>query len=304
MKYLKITACFLFTFFSLPSLMSQYQPLYTTIPNFIKSANEEAITNTDGILRIEKVSEPAYQYFRVANDDQKRPCVIICPGGGYRILAAAHEGTEVAAYFNTIGVNALVLKYRIPNALHQIDQSIAPLQDAQQAIYLARKNATAWGIDANKIGIMGFSAGGHVASSLAVHYNDVKIPLNENISLRPDFQILIYPVITFNSYGHMGSRNNLLSTPLLEDEIHYFSNEENITMTTPPAFIIHAKDDKTVPVANATNYYEALQLKQIPAEIYLFEKGGHGFGMKNKSSDVYWPNLLEKWMRSSHLIDK
>ena len=304
MRNFKIITCFLFTYFSISSLMSQYQPLYTTIPNFIKTPSQEAVTNTDGILRIEKVSEPAYQYFRAAQDNIQRPCVIICPGGGYRILAASHEGTEVATFFNSIGVNAMVLKYRIPDTLHQINPSIAPLQDAQQAMYLARKNAVAWGIDSNNIGIMGFSAGGHVAASLAIHYNDVKIELKENISLRPNFQILIYPVITFNSYGHMGSRNNLLGTPILEDEIHYFSNEKNVTDDTPPAFIIHAKDDKTVPVANSKNYYDALRLKQIPAEIYLFEKGGHGFGMKNKTSEVSWPDLLEKWMYTSNILHK
>jgi len=282
--------------------LGQYQNLYSEIPNYIQTENQEAVTNTDGILRIEKVSIPGYQYFRVAQDNQKRPCVIICPGGGYRILAASHEGTEVAKFFNNIGVNAIVLKYRIPDSQKQINKSIAPIQDAQTAIYLARKNAAAWGIDDQKIGIMGFSAGGHLASTAATHFKEKYISNTEGFSLRPDFQILIYPVISFNSFGHMGSRNNLIGPIIKEDEVHYFSNEEQISNETPPAFIIHAKDDTTVPVANSTEYYQQLLAHQVTAEIYLYEKGGHGFGMKNKTSDLFWPTLMQKWMQSNHII--
>ncbi len=280
---------------------AQYLPLYKIVPNNMDAPNEEVVTH-DGILRIGKVSIPGYQYFRVANDEVKRPCVIICPGGGYGILAATHEGTDVATYLNSIGVNAIVLKYRIPNNAHQFNKSMAPLQDAQQAMYLARKNASTWGIDENKIGIMGFSAGGHLASTTATHYEDVKVSNPENISYRPDFQILIYPVITFTSYGHNGSRNNLIGPVLNEDQIHYFSNEEHINKNTPPAFLVHAKDDGAVPVANSINYLQQLQLNQVPAEIYLFEKGGHGFGMKNNTSDVFWPHLMQQWLVKNNII--
>jgi acetyl esterase/lipase len=280
---------------------AQYLPLYNNVPNYIDAPNEEVITH-DGILRIGKVSIPGYQYYRVANDAVKRPCIIICPGGGYGILAATHEGTDVATYLNTIGVNAIVLKYRIPSSAHQSNKSIAPLQDAQQAIYLARKNAIAWGIDENKIGIMGFSAGGHLATTAATHYEDIKVNNPENISYRPDFQILIYPVITFTSYGHSGSRNNLIGPIINEDQVHYFSNEEHITKNTPPAFLVHAKDDSAVPVENSINYFQKLQFKQVPAEIYLFEKGGHGFGMKNKTSEVFWPELMQKWLIKNNII--
>ena len=148
---IKIGLLFCLIFFNMSNSLAQYQPLYKTIPNNIPSKDQEAESSNAGILIIEKVSIPSYQYFRVANDNQKRPCVIICPGGGYAILAAGHEGSDVAKYFNSIGVNALVLKYRIPNADNQIDKTIAPLQDAQQAILLARTNAGSWGIDENKI---------------------------------------------------------------------------------------------------------------------------------------------------------
>ena len=285
--------------------LAQYQPLYKTIPNNIPTKNQEAESSSTGILIIEKVSMPSYQYFRVANDNTKRPCVIICPGGGYSILAAGHEGTDVAKYFNSIGVNALVLKYRIPNDANQIDKTIAPLQDAQQAMLLARTNAENWGIDKNKIGIMGFSAGGHLASSLATHYNDIKIENPSSVSLRPDFQILIYPVISFGPEGHEGSRINLIGN--VNDEktkkaIDYFSSEKQITKNSPPAFLVHSKDDDAVPVAGAIHYYDNLIENNVPAEIYLYEKGGHGYGMKNATSEILWTSVMKTWMQKSKII--
>ncbi len=292
-------------FFIMTNSLAQYQALYKTIPNNIPSKNQEFESSNAGILIVEKVSIPTYQYFRVATDNTKRPCVIICPGGSYAILAAGHEGSDLAKYFNSIGVNAIVLKYRIPNAENQIDKSIAPLQDAQQAILLARTNAGSWGIDENKIGIMGFSAGGHLASSLATHYSDVKIENPRKISLRPDFQILIYPVISFGPEGHEGSRINLMGNAnddKTQKAIHYFSSEKQITKDTPPAFLVHSKDDDLVPVANATHYYDNLIAHKVPAEIYLYEKGGHGYGMKNPTSEILWTSVMKTWMQKNKII--
>jgi acetyl esterase/lipase len=292
-------------FFIMTTSFAQYQPLYKNIPNNIPSKNQEAESSSTGILIIEKVSIPTYQYFRVATDNTKRPCVIICPGGSYAILAAGHEGSDLAKYFNSIGVNAIVLKYRIPNDANQIDKSIAPLQDAQQAILLARTNAGSWGIDENKIGIMGFSAGGHLASSLATHYSDVKIENPRKISLRPDFQILIYPVISFGPEGHEGSRINLIGNANDEKTkkaIDYFSSEKQITKNSPPAFLVHSKDDDVVPVANAIHYYDNLIAHKVPAEIYLYEKGGHGYGMKNPTSEILWTSVMKTWMQKSKII--
>ena len=303
--YIKIGLLFCLIFFNMSNSLAQYQPLYNTIPNNIPSKNQEAESSNAGILIIEKVSIPSYQYFRVANDNQKRPCVIICPGGGYAILAAGHEGSDVAKYFNSIGVNALVLKYIIPNADNQIDKTIAPLQDAQQAILLARTNAGSWGIDENKIGIMGFSAGGHLAASLATHYNDVKIENPTKVSLRPDFQILIYPVISFGPEGHEGSRINLIgnaSDAKTVKAIDYFSNEKQITKDTPPAFLVHSKDDDVVPVANAAHYYDNLKALKVSAELYLYEKGGHGYGMKNPTSEIIWTSVMKTWMQKNKII--
>ncbi|MEY4049180.1 MAG: hypothetical protein RL262_14 [Bacteroidota bacterium] len=301
----KIGLLICITFFYMTTALAQYQPLYKTIPNNISSKNQEAESSSTGILIVEKVSIPSYQYFRVANDNQKRPCVIICPGGGYTILAAGHEGTDVAKYFNSIGVNAIVLKYRIPNDSNQINKSIAPLQDAQQAILLARTNAGNWGIEKNKIGIMGFSAGGHLASSLATHYNDVKIENPTKVSLRPDFQILIYPVISFGPEGHEGSRINLIGNAHDEKTkkaIDYFSSEKQITKDAPPAFLVHSKDDDVVPVANAIHYYDNLIAHKVPAELYLYEKGAHGYGMKNPTSEIVWTSVMKTWMQKNKII--
>ncbi len=281
---------------------AQYQPLYSTTPNQIVVANEEKEDIYNGITIVSKVTEPAYQYFRVKGDDIKRPCVIIYPGGGYFILASGHEGVDVAKFFNSIGVNAMVVKYRIPNDKAQVDKSIAPLQDAQQAMLLARTNAADWGIDANKIGILGFSAGGHLAASLSSHYADIKIDNPLNISLRPNFQILIYPVITMNDFGHAGSKENLIGKNPTDAQVQYYSNELNVDSQTPPAFIVHAKNDDAVPVQNAYEYDKALKANKVASTLYLFEKGGHGFGMINPTSTVQWTTPLTEWLRERKII--
>lgn len=293
---------FISIFMKFDSASAQYVPLYKKkIPNFIEAPNNEAEAVTGGILRISKVSVPGYRFFSAGDVDA--PCVIICPGGGYSILAAQHEGTDLAAFFNSIGVHALVLKYRIPSSDNQIDKKYAPLQDAQQAIYLVRKNAKSWHIDATKVGIMGFSAGGHLASSLAVHYNDPKIKISKKISIRPDFQILGYPVLSFGKFAHKGSRNNLLGSDTTEQFIQYFSGELQVNAETPKAFIVHAKDDKAVPIENSYQYLDALKRFGIEGELYEFEKGGHGFGMNNKTSNVKWTDHLKIWMQKQGIIN-
>lgn len=284
------------------TMNAQYKPLYKSIPNQIVVPNEEREDPFEGIIIVSKVTEPAYQYFRVKEDNIKRPCVIIYPGGAYFILASGHEGVEVAKFFNSIGVNAMVVKYRIPNDNAQVDKSIAPLQDAQQAMLLARSNAATWGIDANKIGILGFSAGGHLAASLSSHYADVKIDNPLNISLRPNFQILIYPVITMKDFGHIGSKENLIGKNPTDAQVQYYSNELNVNDQTPPAFIVHAKNDDAVPVQNAYEYDKALKANKVASTLFLFEKGGHGFGMKNPTSTIQWTTPLTQWLREIKIL--
>lgn len=279
---------------------AQYNPLYKKIPNYIDAPDEES-SAVDGVLRISNVSIPGYIFFS-AGTDVLKPCVVICPGGGYRILASEHEGTDVAKYFNSIGMHALVLKYRIPSDEHQPDKKIAPLQDAQRAVQLVRKHAKEWKVDPNKVGIMGFSAGGHLASSLAVHYDDIKIKENSKLSVRPDFQILGYPVISFSKFSHVGSRKNLLGKDSTESMMNYFSNEMHVNSNTPIAFLVHAKDDKVVPIENSHLYVDALKSNGVEAELFVYETGGHGFGMINKTSPESWINAMKAWLQKNKII--
>jgi acetyl esterase/lipase len=279
---------------------AQYNPLYKKIPNYIDAPDEES-SAVDGVLRISNVSIPGYIFFSAGTDFLK-PCVVICPGGGYRILASEHEGTDVAKYFNSIGMHALVLKYRIPSDEHQPDKKIAPLQDAQRAVQLVREHAKEWKVDPNKVGIMGFSAGGHLASSLAVHYDDIKIKENSKLSVRPDFQILGYPVISFSKFSHVGSRKNLLGKDSTESMMNYFSNEMHVNSNTPIAFLVHAKDDKVVPIENSHLYVDALKSNGVEAELFVYETGGHGFGMINKTSPESWINAMKAWLQKNKII--
>lgn len=273
-------------------------PLYKDkIPNSRNTTNKETLTvGTDKITRIAKVSVPSLTVYKPAKHNGMS--VIICPGGGYGILAFDHEGTKVAEMFNQWGITAFILKYRLPNDSAMIDRSLAPLQDAQQAVRLVRSNATEWGIDKNQIGIMGFSAGGHLASTAATHFNLKADATNDDTtSVRPDYAILIYPVISFDStITHKGSRNNLVGANAFADKINLFSNELQVTANTPPVFLVHAGDDSVVPVENSIRFYRACIANKVPAEMHLYPKGGHGFGLNNKTTSDNWTERLQNWL--------
>lgn len=266
------------------------------VPNSKLAPDKENSILRDNVTRIAKVSNPALTIFKAAKPNGK--AVIICPGGGYSILAFDKEGTKVAEELNRWGVTAFVLKYRLPDDTTNIDKSLAPLQDAQQAIRLLRTNAKEWGINKNQIGIMGFSAGGHVASTAATHFNFKADAANtDTTSVRPDFAILIYPVISFDSaIVHKGSRNNLVGTKPSAEKTIFFSNELQVDKNTPPTFLVHAGDDGAVPVQNSLRFYEACIKNKVPAEMHLYPKGGHGFGMVNKTTDDNWLERLNKWL--------
>jgi acetyl esterase/lipase len=276
-------------------------PLYLGEIPGAKTTPADYVENTEvranGTLSVTKVSVPTFTVFEAPKNIATGTAVIICPGGGYSGLAFSHEGTDVAKRFNAIGVTAFVLKYRLPSDQIMVDKTYGPLQDAQQAIYLIRKDAKKYGIKTNKIGIMGFSAGGHFASTLVTHYNDLKIADPEKIDLRPNFAALIYPVISFEESVHTGTMKNLLGPNPPDNLKHYFSANKNVTKKTPPTFFVHAKDDKTVPFENSVLMNEALKQNKVDTDIYLYEKGGHGFGLINKTSDVDWFNLLADWMK-------
>jgi len=274
--------------------------LYEKVPNSKPSANKEESVTTDNILRISKVSVPMLTMYAPVMPNAKKAAVIICPGGGYARLAASHEGSDVARVFNDWGITAFVLKYRLPDDTIMIDKSIGPLQDAQRAIQFVRENATRWNIDPNKIGIMGFSAGGHLAATASTHFNKGVIDNPNNISLRPDFSILLYPVISFTDIlAHMGSRNNLIGRDASQGKVIEYSNEMQVTGQTPPAFLVHAADDKTVKVQNSIRYYESLLKSNVLSELHVYPKGGHGFGMNNKTTADKWMERLKNWLQSN-----
>jgi len=276
-------------------------PLYADRIPGAKPTPSNYVENTEvrsnGTLSITKVSVPTLTVFEAPRDIATGTAVIICPGGGYGALAFSHEGTDVAKRFNAIGVTAFVLKYRLPSDLIMVDKTFALLQDAQQAMYLIKKNAKKFGINKNSVGIMGFSAGGHFASTLETHYNDFKISNPEKIDLRPAFAVLVYPVISFEESVHTGTMKNLLGPNPTDSLKHYFSANENVSKKTPPTYLVHAKDDKTVPVANSELMYNALLGVKVPANLFYFEKGGHGFGLVNKTADTDWFSLMAGWLK-------
>ncbi len=272
--------------------------LYGNVPNSKASPNKEESVTTDNILRISRVSIPTLTRYAPATLNEKKAAIIICPGGGYARLAASHEGSDVAKVFNDWGLTAFVLKYRLPDDTIMIDKSIGPLQDAQRAIQIVRENAAKWNIDPNKIGIMGFSAGGHLASTVATHFSSAVIDNPNNVSLRPDFSILLYPVISFtDSLAHVGSRNNLIGKNALK--VNEYSNELQVNQQTPTAFLVHAADDKTVKVQNSIRYYEALLKNNVLSELHIYPKGGHGFGMNNKTTNDKWMERLKNWLQAN-----
>lgn len=269
------------------------------IPNFKKSNIEEkSVTDAQGILRISGVTVPTMAVYIAPKEKATGAAVMICPGGGYGILAASHEGSDFAKWFNERGISAFVLKYRLPNEKAMTHQHEVPMMDAMQGMTLIREHAGKWGIDVNKIGVMGFSAGGHLAATLSTHHN-----MGEKASAdgKPNFSILIYPVISFQpAISHGGSRDNLLGPEKSEELIKYYSNELQVSDETPPAFLVHAMDDTGVPVENSIEYYLALKKKKIPAEMHLYPKGGHGYGMRTegKGSLANWPAAMEGWLKA------
>ena len=211
------------------------------------------------------------------------------------------EGIKIAVEFASKGVVAFILKYRLPSDSIMLDKSIGPLQDAQQAIKMVRQNAAKWNIDVNKIGIMGFSAGGHLASTAGTHFDKSYIENKENISLRPDFMVLVYPVISMvDELTHGGSRKNLLGKNPSADQILLFSNELQVTSNTPPTWLTHTGDDTVVPVDNSIRFYQALIKNKVPAEMHLYPRGNHGFVLNLPAKE--WMSPLFDWMRESSLL--
>lgn len=269
-------------------------PLYNSaIPNYLKNDIAEFYEPLGGNnFHISLVDTPEmYIYKPTKQLGDKTAAVLICPGGGYKYLSFYHEGVEVAEWFAERGVLAAILKSRLPDDRLMTHKENVPLMDAKQAMRILRTEANEWNIDPEKIGVMGFSAGGHLAASLSTHFGEGQ---------RPNFSILIYPVISMEKgLTHMGSRNALLGKKPDEALVEEYSNEKHISSTTPPAFLVHASDDGAVPYRNSIVYYEQLIEKGVKqCEMHIFPKGGHGFWMaKGRKEPVSeWPELMEAWL--------
>ncbi|AUS06039.1 alpha/beta hydrolase [Pseudotamlana carrageenivorans] len=276
--------------------------LWTTPPNAIENKDYQAefrLNNKGVATGIRKVTQPSLKVFLAKNDNTKTtPAVIICPGGGYQHLSHIKEGEKVAEWLNSIGISAFVLKYRLPSDKIMINKTIGSLQDAQEAMRTVRRQSKAWHINPNKIGVMGFSAGGHLAATLSTHYKD-SIYSHDNTSARPDFSILIYPVISMkDDITHQGSRTNLLGENPSPKLINQYSNEDQVTPNTPPTFLIHATNDQSVPVENSINYYLALKENNVHVEMHIYANGGHGFGLGTTGTNVNWPKACEAWLKA------
>ncbi|MBN1363064.1 MAG: alpha/beta hydrolase [Sedimentisphaerales bacterium] len=232
--------------------------------------------------------------------------VVICPGGGYGHLALSHEGHQIARWLNSFGVAGFILTYRHRNSGAGYGHP-APLQDAQRAIRTVRSRASEWGIKADRIGVLGFSAGGHLASTAETHFNDkVYEPRDEidEASARPDFAVLIYPVVSMaEPYTHRGSVQNLLGRQPSQEMLDRMSGEKNVTAQTPPTFLIATWEDTAVPAENSINFYLALREAKVPAEMHVFQKGPHGFGLGATIPGTNaWPDLCVQWMKGLGLV--
>lgn len=268
-------------------------PLYGDgpIPNSKAGPNEE-VGAAQGFLR--KVSRPKILVYLPAKSRANGASILVFPGGSYAGLTFDYEGTQQAQFFSDHGIAAFVVKYRTPSDETMIDKSIGPLQDAQQAIRFVRLHAKDWSLDPARVGAIGFSAGGHVASTLATHFNKAYVSNPEQISLRPDFLIVVYPVISMNAkIAHMDSRNALLGLKPSPSQVRLFSSELQVTRETPPTLILDAADDRLVDPENSVVFFEALRHAGVPVEARFFEKGQHGFFLMPRDR---WQEPILEWL--------
>jgi len=273
------------------------------IPHYKDVGMKEKLETNGGISRFSGVQVPDIAVFLPSGANATGQAVVVCPGGGYHILAYNWEGTDIAKWLNSLGIAGIVLKYRLPvDESNTVSYKVA-LEDAQRAMRLVRYHAKEWNIDPAKVGIMGFSAGGHLASTVATHYDkgnpEAKDPV-ERMSCRPDFVLLGYPVISMDdAITHKGSKKALLRSDPSPQRAKEFSNELQVTEDTPPAFLFLAADDKAVPPENSIRFFEALKKHGVPAEMHIYPSGGHGFSLaiNRDRHTARWTQDAAAWLR-------
>ncbi|MBK7257518.1 MAG: alpha/beta hydrolase [Ignavibacteriae bacterium] len=266
---------------------------------------EETIKIETGAERTLRIADPTIAVYIPEKTKANGTAVVVCPGGGYIRLAMDHEGTQIAAWLNDAGITCILLKYRVPSDSAMVDKTVGPLQDVQEAIRITRRHASAWHLDPHRIGVMGFSAGGHLAASASTRFAE-KVYASDTTSARPDFSILMYPVISMQTgVTHNGSRRNLLGNDPDQQLVDRSSNELRVTPETPIAFVVHSTDDGVVILENSLRYIQALKKNNVPAELHVFERGGHGYGLATTrtTTERGWPPLCIAWLRMHGMLE-
>lgn len=299
----------LFIFFTTLSISSCFAqnftlPLWAATPPLQKESDQQEQEVRQGILRISNVQVPSIEVYLPTQQIATGQAVLIFPGGGYGILAYDWEGTDFAKWLNAQGIAGIVVKYRLPLSTSLTDPKEVPLLDAQRAIRLVRQHATEWNVDPTKVGVMGFSAGGHLAATLSTSYSKATFAHLDDlsaISARPDFSILVYPVISFiDPSVHSGSKKNLLGQQNDPELLARFSNELQVNAETPPTFLVHAQDDQAVPIQHALLYFQALHSHGVKASLHIYPTGGHGFAFGlDKGAVGSWRETLLNWLEET-----
>lgn len=276
-----------------PETMALYEG--AAIPNSKPTEDLESVVGQYGF--VEHVSRPTIQAFLPAKSKANGSSVIIFPGGGYGGLSMSLEGTTIAEFLLDHGIAAFIVKYRLPSDSTMEDKTIGPLQDAQQAIRLVRQHAKSWKLDPARVGILGFSAGGHLAATLGTHFEKSYVRNPDEVNLRPDFMVLVYPVISMDAkIVHVGSRLALLGPNPSDDQVRLFSNELQVTEKTPPTLILQAADDHVVDVDNSIAFFEALRHHNVPVDMTIFKKGEHGLFLLPRDT---WETMISQWMETN-----
>ncbi len=284
-------------FFSTYNLIFAQQkiPLYTS-PLDCDVEKKDSIVEKGGSTYIYEIKTPEMWYYPSENNDDNKPAVLVIPGGGYTFLSITNEGITIAKWLNGLGIDAFMLKHRLPNNYSGSCKQIVATNDALRAIELIRGNSSKWNIDIKNIGVIGFSAGGHLASTIST-----KGKLNIN---KPNFAVLVYPVIKMNANSKTWTFNSLFGKNPNPDIIHKYSNDLNVNDQTPPTILIHSNNDEGTPPENSLSYYSALRKHNIPAALHIWEDGGHGYGLGiGRGSIESWPNVVEEWLKIRNVID-
>lgn len=293
----KLLFFILFLNFVYPVSSQEFIPLWPKdkMPN-TKGMKLEHIEERE---RITQVSIPGMYAFITSKEENSGSAVIIFPSGGYHKLTYNIGGFQLAKWFNTIGINAFVVLYRLPTSPDLVEKQFGPLQDAQRALKLVRANAGKWGIDTKRVGVFGSSAGGHLAANLCTVQKDYSLIEDsiDNVSFLPNFQILVSPVISLGNYTHKGSKKALLGENPTKELLQYFSNELNVHENTPECFLVHASNDTSVHPFNSVMYYQAFMDKGISASLHIFPEGGHSIALRNSpGSTNIWTDVCEAWL--------